>query len=283
MGCNGPGASHAGPRTVVDDAGRTVAVEAPAMRVVSMLPAVTDMIVALGAADRLLLRTAYDTDPRIGHLPSLGHSLAASAETLVALRPDLVIESTALDPIDGPPLERIGLAVYEADVQSVADIGSTLERLGDLLGLEERADSMRRAIADGLSRVRDAVAGRSRPTVLYLIWPTPPRIAGPGSFIDQIINVAGGRIAFEEADIEWPIVSLESIVLRDPDWVVLGDGGSDVRYRQIQEAPGWRDLSAVREGRVVRVESNLFDRPGPRVIEAARLLASVLHPDVHIR
>jgi iron complex transport system substrate-binding protein len=269
---------------VVDDAGRTVAVDAPATRIVSLVPSVTDLIVALGEADRLLLRTAYDADPRVAHLPSLGHSLAASVESLVAMRPDLVIQSTSLDPADGPPLDRIGLPVYETDVQSVAGIGRTLERLGVLLGLEERADSMWRAIAGGLERIRTEVAGRPRPTVLYLIWPSPPSVAGPGSFIDEIISAAGGRNAFGDAEVEWPVVSLESIVVRDPDYIVLGDGGPDGRrYRQIEDAPGWRDLSAVREGRIVRVESNLFDRPGPRVVEAALLLASALHPDIRIR
>jgi iron complex transport system substrate-binding protein len=269
---------------VVDDAGRTVAVEAPATRIVSTLPSVTDLIVALGASDRLLVRTSYDTDARIAHLPSLGHSLTASAEWIVALRPDLVIRSTALDPADGTQLQRIGLPVYEADVRSVAGLRRTLERLGVLLDLEERADSMWRAIDDGLGLVRSAVAGRPRPTVLYVIWPSPPRTAGSGTFIDEIIEAAGGRNAFADAEIEWPVVSLESIVLRDPDYVVLGDGGAKATlHRPIDDSPGWRELSAFREGRVLRVESDLFDRPGPRVVEAARLLALALHPDVSIR
>jgi len=279
--CGATAETRNGHTTVIDDAGHVVAVDAPALRIVSTLPSVTELIVALGAGDRLLVRTAYDTDPRIAHLPSFGRTLSPTPEALVPYRPDLVIRSAAVDMGGRTPLEVLGLRVYVADVQSTADIGSTLERLGVLLDLRERADSLRHALDDGLEQVRVAVSGRPRPTVLYLIWPDPPQTAGRGTFIDEVITAAGGRNAFADLRIEWPEVSLEEIVRRDPDFVVLPQGSSHATaLPPIHDAPGWRDLTAFRERRIVLVDTDLFNRPGPRVVQAARTLAAALHPGV---
>jgi iron complex transport system substrate-binding protein len=281
--CGASADTRNAPDAVIDDAGRVVAIGAPALRIVSTLPSVTELIIALNAADRLLVRTAYDTHPRVAHLPSFGRTLSPTPEALVPYGPDLVIRSADASMGGRTSLEALGLRVYVADVQSTADIGATLDRLGLLLGLRERADSLRRALENGLDSVRSAVSGRPRPTVLYLIWPDPPQTAGPGTFIDEIITAAGGRNAFADLRIEWPQISLEEIVRRDPDFVVLPQGSSHATaLPPIHNAPGWRDLTAFRERRILLVDTNLFNRPGPRVVEAARTLASALHPDVRL-
>jgi iron complex transport system substrate-binding protein len=279
--CGASADTRSTPDTVIDDAGREVAVDAPAFRIVSTLPSVTELIIALGAADRLLVRTAFDMHPQIAHLPSFGRTLSPTPEALVAYHPDLVIRSADASMGGRTPLEMLGLRVYVADVQSTADIATTLDRLGVLLGLRARADSLRRALESGLDSVRIAVSGRPRPTVLYLIWPDPPQTAGRGTFIDEVITAAGGRNAFDDLRIEWPEISLEEIVQRDPDYVVLPQGSSHATaLPPIHNAPGWRDLTAFRERRILLVDTDLFNRPGPRVVEAARTLAAALHPEV---
>lgn len=282
--CDGPavrGAAARGLTEVVDDAGRTVSVPAPARRIVSTLPSVTELIVALGAADRLVARTAYSVDPRIADVPSLGWTLSPSAEAIIGFEPDLVVQPEDLAGRAWAPLETAGLRVYLADVQRTADIYATTRRLGVLLGVPSRADSLVHRLEAGLDTIRRAVAGRRRPTVLYLIWPRPPQTAGPGTFIDEVITAAGGRNAFADSPIRWPQVGLEEIVRRDPDVIVLPQGTSHATpFEMVDGAPGWRDLTAFREGRVVPVQSDMFNRPGPRVVEAARALADALHPEV---
>lgn len=282
--CDASAYARAGATTLVDDADRIVAVDSPALRIVSLLPSVTELIVALDAADRLLIRTEYDADARLAHLPSFGRTLSPSAEALIQLRPDLVIRGTERGMGGGAPVDALGLREYVADVQTIEDIGVMVDRLGVLLGLPERADSLRTSLEHGLAAVRAAVGGRPRPTVLYLIWPYPPQTAGPGTFIDQLITAAGGRNVFADLRIQWPQVSLEEIVRRDPDYVVMPqNGASGAAMPSIRNAPGWRTLGAFREGHIVFVESDLFNRPGARVVEAARLLAEVLHPEVQLR
>ncbi|MGH7578329.1 MAG: ABC transporter substrate-binding protein [Longimicrobiales bacterium] len=263
----------------MDDAGRLVSVSPRPKRIVSTLPSVTELIVALGAADRLVARTRYDTDPRIADVPSLGLTLTPSAEAILAFEPELVIGGGDWGARGWPLLESAGLRIYLANVQRTADIYSTARRLGTLLDIPVSADSLIRRLEAGLDTVRRAVAGRPRASVLYLIWPRPPQTAGPGTFIDEVITAAGGRNVFADSPIRWPQISVEEILRRDPDVIVLPQGRSHATpFEMVDGEPGWRDLTAFREGRVVRVESDLFNRPGPRVAEAARTLSRALHP-----
>lgn len=280
IGCRGPADGGSGFGAVTDDAGRTVSVGAPASRVVSTLPSVTELVVALGAEDRLVARTAYDADPRLSDLPSFGWTLTPTVEAILPYEPDLVVQGEDRTGRSPAVLEAVGVRLYVADVERTADIYSTARRVGTLLGIPAQADSLVARLEAGLDSVRQAVAGRSRPSVLYLIWPQPPQTAGSGTFIDEVITAAGGRNVFADSPIRWPQISLEEVVRRDPDFVVLPQGESHATpFPSIDGAPGWRGLTALREGRVVLVNSDLFNRPGPRVVEAARTLAEALHPE----
>lgn len=278
-GCGPPGPSGGSSDPfVVDDAGRPVRVAPWARRVVSTLPAVTELVVALGAADRLVARTAWDTDPRLAHLPDLGRTLAPGAEAIVGLAPDLVVTGPdAAGTSLVRHLESLGRPVYVAELRGIEDIHHTLERLGRLLGLPGPADSLAAEIRAGLARARERYASAPRPTVLYVLWHDPPLTVGPGTFIDELIGIAGGANVFGDAASPWPSVSLEEVVIRDPDYVVIPRGAdAPARPAWLAERAGWRDLSAVREGRVVTVDSDLFHRPGPRVVEAADVLGRAL-------
>lgn len=262
---------------VTDGAGRTVALDAPARRVVSMMPAVTEWIIAMGAADRLVARTDFDDQPVIDSLPSVGGGLNPSVEWLAARHPDLVVAWP-----DAPSrsliarLEALGIAVYAAPSETIEAGLRTALDLGTLLGRENAA---RAAVADvnaGLDSVARAVAGRDRPRVLFLIGLDPLMAAGPGTFVDQLLRRAGARNALADLDILWPQLSLEEVVRRAPDVVIAGTTTPDPLSR-LRKEPGWRDVPAVREGRVYAVDPNLVNRPGPRMDEAAVLLARVIH------
>lgn len=269
---------------LTDDAGREVRLAAPAARVVSLLPAATDVVVALDAADRLVARTDYDTHASLAALPSVGGGLTPSIEWLAALQPDLVISwRDAQSRTLVQRLDELGIPVYAANPESVADAERLTRQVGRMLGLDARADSLAasfRAALDGVrQRLDDARAGT--PSVLYLISVDPPRAAGPGTFVDELITAAGGRNAFDDAGALWPEVSLEEVVRRQPDVVVVATGGADARtLARFETAPGWRDLRAVRAGRVVAVDTDLFNRPGPGLARAVVQLAAILHPDL---
>ena len=126
--------------------------------------------------------------------------------------------------------------------------------------------------------LKTTVAGVPALTALYVTWHDPPMTTGPGTFIDSIITVAGGQNIFSAATGDWPQVSMEEIVRRDPDVVILPVNLGDPSVAWLDKTPGWRDLRAVRTDRVLLVDTDLFSRPGPQVVEAAIQLARLLHP-----
>jgi ABC-type Fe3+-hydroxamate transport system substrate-binding protein len=250
----------------------------PAHRVISLVPSVTDFIVALGAADRLAGRTDYDRDARIAEVPSVGGTLDPSVERILSLRPDLIISWEELEssPVRAQ-LDRLNLPVRRVRVQTLADVRSVVTELGRWFDLQARADSMLRALDDTLAAVRAAAGRRVSLTVFYLVQLDPPVTAGAGTFVDDLIAVAGARNVFSDVTGAWPVVALESIIERHPDLVLWARPPGGAPWRQaLRGYPGWFQIAAVREGRVLVVDPDLFDRPGPSLGRAARRLNQVL-------
>ncbi|MEO5510587.1 MAG: cobalamin-binding protein [Longimicrobiales bacterium] len=273
-------APHSDSVSVTDDVGTVVTLAAPAQRVISMIPAQTEIVKILGGTGRLVARTQWDKDPDLAHLPSTGNALSPSVEWLVAQHPDLVIawpDNDARNVIN--QLRPLGIPVYSSRVESVAEITSMIRRLGTLLGEDARADSLARTLNAQLDSVRAAVAGETRPTVLYALSIDPPMAAGVNTFVGALIDAAGGRTLFEELDALWPQVSLEEIVRRQPDVILLPVGESTSgSAAALRTRPGWRDLKAVKNNRVYEVDADLFHRPGATLGRAARMTARLLHP-----
>lgn len=254
--------------------------EAP-QRIVSLIPSATETIVALGAADRLVARTSFDVDPALAQLPSVGQGLTPSLELLTTLEPDLVVawpDNASRSVI--ARLERFGVRIYTPQVQTLGDLRQAIGELGALLGLERAADRLIASTDADLRAVRAAVADRGRPGVFYVVWYEPPMTAGPGTYIDELIAIAGGRNVFADAPGLWPQVSMEEVVRRQPDIVLIAQTEENpIDVERLGSSVGWRELRAVREGRLIQVEANLYNRPGPRVAMAARRLAALLHPE----
>jgi iron complex transport system substrate-binding protein len=263
---------------VTDDAGREVRLQVPARRVVSLVPAATEVLLALGAADRIVARSDYDSDPRVAHLPSVGGGLTPSIEWIAAAKPDLVIawpDDRARSVLSR--LANVGIPIYAARIDGIEDTDRTTRNVGKLVGEPLRADSINAAARDTVRAVQQRVAGLPRTNVLYLIELDPPMSARPGTFIDEIINIAGGRNIFPEAKSGAQQVSLEEIMRRNPDHIlvsVFGFSGDE----PLSQRPGWRDVNAVRQGRVTVLDANVFNRPGPGISANASALARILHP-----
>ncbi len=265
--------------SATDDLGRTVTLERPATRIVALVPSVTETVVALGAGDRLVARTDYDTSPEVAHLPSVGGGLDPSIEALLSLRPDLVV-AWAQDrtPELRERLGGFGIPVFAVSTQDTADVFANIERMGALIGEDPEARALSARIRGELEEVRRSVEGREAPRVFYAVGTEPPMTAGPETFVIQLLELAGGRTIFPEVGSHWPVVSLEAIVRRQPEVIVLPVGDhSDRRARHLAGRPGWREMEAVRAGRVVEVPVDLMNRPGPHIAEAARQLRNALH------
>ncbi|HEX6558992.1 MAG TPA: helical backbone metal receptor [Longimicrobiales bacterium] len=257
-----------------DDAGRVVQLPQGARRVVSLLPTVTDLIVAMGQSQRLIARTDYDVDPRLARLPSIGGGLTPSIEWLAAQRPDLVVSW----PDNGSrslvtKLNSIGVTVYAARPESITDALRIIRNLGVLLAATSSADSLAHAIQSSLDSTRRAVANLKVVRTAYVLSIDPPTVAGPNTFIDELIGIAGGENVFADVAQPWPQVNLEELLRRDPDVLVLAGESSRDSQAALQRLPGWRDLRAVRAKHVYRVSPDYFNRSGPLMPRAARELS----------
>jgi iron complex transport system substrate-binding protein len=279
--CGAGGEPGDGVILVRDGAGRAVRLEAPARRVVSMIPALTDWAIAMDAGDRLVARTDYDHHPALGGLPSVGGGLDPSVEWLAALGPDLVLAWP-----DAPSrslvsrLEHLGIPVYTAPSQTVEQALAAALDLGTLLGAEEEAAAAVARVGAGLARVSATVDGRPRPGVLFLIGLDPLMAAGPGSFVDQLVERAGGRNVLAHLSSPWPHLSLEEVVRIAPDVVILASPGGEGLATSLRSRPGWREVPAVRARRVHAVDPDFVNRPGPELHEAAARLSALIHPDL---
>jgi iron complex transport system substrate-binding protein len=269
------------PLSVVDDAGRTVSLERPARRVISLIPAQTEIVKLLAGPAVLVARTQWDHDEQLAHLPSIGNALTPSVEWLAAQRPHLIVawpDAQSRDVVQR--LTGIGIPVYASRVESIADIRSVIERLGVLLDAGGQATALVQELDAQLDAVRAFAAGRPKPRVLYLLNVDPPTVAGPGTFVDEVISVAGGENVFSDLRQLWPQISLEEVVRRQPDVIIRASERAIADpLAGLEGRAGWRELTAVRSGRVHGVDPDLFNRAGVTVGRAARLMAEHLHAD----
>jgi len=268
---------------VTDELGRTIEVPQPVRRIVSLAPNLTETVYALDAGDRLVGDTNVDDYPDAAKaLPHVGAVLAPSLEQIVALHPDLVLATNDLNRrVTVEALARMGLAVYVTDPLSIDDVLNSTARIARLIGAGQRGDA---AIAEMRARL-DALAQRlaSVPPrrVLFVVWTAPLTSVGEHTFLNDELVRAGGQSVVEIAD-GWPQISLEYVLKLQPEYLVFAGSLSEANAPPVEELaklPGWRDLDAVRDGKIA-VVSEEIDRPGPRMVDAIEQLAHLLHPEV---
>lgn len=277
----GPAPSTGGDTVrVADDRGDTLALSRPADRVVSLVPAATEVLFALGAGDRLVGRTRYGTHPPAARsVPSVGEGVRPSVERVIGRRPDAVVVYAGSGNRGSiRRLEELGVPVLALEHNTIPQFVRNTRRLGALTGRVGAADSLVRAVRRRLAAVGGLTAGRRPVSVYYDVWPDPPRTIGSGSYLDSLITLAGGRNVFGDRPGPSPKVSLEAVVAREPDVILFPRGVGSGDRAPPEARPGWRSLGAVRRGAVRRVDGELLHRLGPRLGEAAAHLAAALHP-----
>lgn len=282
--CNGQSPARGEPAadrpiTVVDDDGRSVTLPHAPGRILSLVPSATETIVALGAGRRLVGRTRYDRDGSIADLPVVGGSLDPNLETIVGLTPELVVTWSGGTRAEiRRSLDAAGIPTLNLSLQDTTDAFRGVTLLGDALGIPLQAARLLRQLRDSLTETRRLAASEGRRRVFYVVYNDPPMTMGPGTFIAQILDLAGGENVFADAAMNWPTVSLEQVVRRDPDLVVLPVGEMPARtLERLGSEPGWKDLRAVRRGCVVRVDAEVVNRPGPNIARAAEQLRTAIH------
>ncbi|MEB2359830.1 MAG: cobalamin-binding protein [Bryobacteraceae bacterium] len=263
---------------------------APA-RIVSTAPSITETLYALGLGPRVVAVTTYCRyPPEVVRKPKIGSFLNPNLEVILGLRPDLVIihrNPTGL----ARRLQDMGLKTLEVDQQTMADVFTSMHAIGAAAGVPEAARAVERAIRAQLEQVRSKTAKLPHPRTMFLAGRTPGAIegmvaAGGGSYHHELIEIAGGKNIFESATGAYPKVSLEEVLSRDPEVIIdmgeMSDPAGVTEERKRAVVALWHKypvLSAVRNGRVYAVASDIFVVPGPRMVEAVRAFAAMIHPE----
>jgi iron complex transport system substrate-binding protein len=273
--------------TLTDSLSRTVTLAGPAQHVVSLAPSNTEILYALGAGAVVAGRDDFsDYPPQVTQVPSIGsESPHVNAEAIVALHPDLVLAAGITSPDDVAALAKLGLTVYAtSNAGNMDDIYKDILAVGKLVGAADKANALVNSMRARIAAVQSKAATvTAHPIVFYELDatdPAKPWTAGPGSFVDQLITLAGGTNAGNIAKDAYVQLSLEQLVTENPDIIVLGSatfGGQTPAL--VAARPGWQDIKAVKNHAVYTFDDNLISRPGPRVVDGLEKLAALIHPE----
>jgi iron complex transport system substrate-binding protein len=264
-----------------DDFGDTVVLGNSPKRVVSLNPATTEIIFAIGAGDRLVGRTHWDLyPPAASKVPDLGTGIRPNVEAVLGARPDLVLLYASVD--NRPAAARLqaaGIKTLSLKIDHIADFHRAVRLIGRLLGDSAQAAVVADSVQRTLDRVRSATSGLPAPTVFWHIWDAPLITIGRGSYMNELVEIAGGRNVYADMPDVSPTVGIEDVLRRNPQYIITGPEGST----KIQSDPRWSIAPAVKAGRILVADTALVGRPAVRLGEAAIQLATLLHPEIATR
>jgi iron complex transport system substrate-binding protein len=269
--------------TVEDQLGRSLELPINPQRIVALAPSVTEIIFALHQEKRLMGVTRYSDYPvEASELPRVGSYIRLDLEKIVALNPDLCIATK-----DGNPKELVNrlqsmkIPVYVVDPRNLETVIRTIVEIGSLLNTDERADMLAKNMQNRLQRIRELVAGTEhRPRVFIQIGISPIISAGSNTFIHDLVLLAGG-INVAAGSSAYPRFSREQVLALSPDVIIITSMARKSPFEKVKDDwSRWSDMPAARNQRIFVVDSDIFDRPSPRLLEALELLITLIHPEL---
>jgi len=263
-------------REVTDDLGRRVVVPTKIRRIVSLAPSLTENIFAVGAGDRLVGDTTYCNYPEEAKsIQKVGDTLSPNLETIVALKPDVVFVSTAsqLESFKNV-LEQNHIAVYVTNPNSLDAVLTDLRTLGDLLGTVDRTSELLNELQERIAGVTQNVEGERAVPVFVQISKEPLFTIGKDSFVTALVAKAGGRSVTADVASGYPKLSKETAVALNPEVIILSESDDNREPNEV-----FKNSTAVKTGRVYKINADVLSRPGPRLVEGLEKIARDLHPD----
>ena len=272
-----PAATEQFPVTITDDAGRSVEIAARPERIVSLAPANTEILFALGAGDRVVGVTSFDDYPaEVVNIAKVGDFTGPNLEAVAAANPDLVLVTGGVQADVITKLEQLGATVLSVDPQTLAGLYEDISEVGLAIGASEASAAVIEQMQSEVAKISDAVASKEPVTAFVEIAQNPLYTVGSATLMDEMVSLAGGKNVVTEAG--YVPYSTEQLVKADPQ-VYLATLGSMSDPSALRERAGFESLQAVKNERVYVLDDNLVSRPGPRVVEGIRQIAEALHPD----
>ncbi len=273
--------------TYTDGRNRSVALAGTPERIVSLTPAGTEMLFAIGAGPQVVGRDEFSDYPaEVKDLPSVGGSMGDyNFEAVTALKPDLVLAGAINTPEQIKALEDLGISVYVlANPTDFDGLFVQLQTLGQITGKTTEATALVADLQTRVQAVEQKIMPLSyAPLVFYELDgsdPAKPWTSGPNTFISKMIRMAGGFNLGDALGSDWAQISQEELIKQNPAIILLGDAAYGVTAEQVARRPGWEAIQAVKDGNILPFDDNLVSRPGPRMVDGLELLARLLHPGV---
>lgn len=267
--------------SVLDDFGNEIVLEGPAQRIISLAPSNTEILFAIGAGDRVIGVTTFDDYPEeVLQIEKIGDFNGMNLERIIELEPDLVINYGEGITEETQRLVEAGIQIAGFEPESIEEIIETIERIGLLTGNSAEAEALSKGMLDKEAELIEKVKGLETKKVFYEIWHEPLMAAGPGSFVDQLILLAGGVNVAGDAESEYPQFDLEQLIERNPQVYLTANDLPEKTVESIKERPGYENIDAIKNGQIYLLDGNIMSRPGPRIIEALEILMKAIHPEI---
>ena len=277
------------PQTIemTDGLDRAVSLAAPAQRIVSLAPSNTEILFALGASSQVVGRDDFSDDPEQAlAVPSVGGSMGSyNLEAITALNPDLVLAAEINTPDQVQSLQDLGITVfYLSNPVDLEGMYNNLTIVGQLTGHSTEAETLVASLQKRVDAVNTAVANAATtPVVFYELdgsEPSKPWTTGSGTFLDALITQAGGVNAAADLNGQYGQLSIEALLLRNPDIILLGDAAYGMTAEQVAARPGWNALTAVQTNQIYGFDDDMVSLPGPRLVDGLETLAKLIHPEL---
>ncbi|GHV66429.1 ABC transporter substrate-binding protein [Spirochaetia bacterium] len=273
-----------GQNTITDALGRPLSVSGDNRgyyrRIVSLTPAVTEILFAIGAGGQTVGITEYcNYPPEAQSLKRVGGFSGAqvSVEQIAALKADLVILSAEMHRRIIGLLDELAIPSFAVEPRNLSEVYETIAIIGELTGHVDGAATVIGEMQTKIASAEEQVRGKDKPGVFWVLQDEPLLTAGGGTFINEIITLGGGRNIFGELEEQWPLIAPEQVFLRRPDWILSGNDAPPPDRTALSRRPGWAEIPAIKNNRVRQVDADIFYRYGPRFADAVLVIAEMLH------
>ncbi|MFA5316523.1 MAG: cobalamin-binding protein [Dehalococcoidales bacterium] len=275
------------PIELIDQAGNTVSISRMPEKIVSLAPSNTEIVYALGLQDKLVAVTEHcDYPEEAKSKPKIGGFSSVDIEKVVALQPDLVLATSRHEEDITPELVRLGFTTLTLNPKNLDEVMAAISLTGRAAGAEDRADQL---VAEMKARIKavtdrtDTLAESQRPRVFYLLWHDPLMTAGPKVIISELITMAGGINIAAGLDGDYPKMSLEAMIIADPEVIIADSGHGDgeiLSFTFAQSESRLETIAARQNDRVYKIDSDIVTIAGPRIVAGLEEMARLIHPEI---
>jgi iron complex transport system substrate-binding protein len=261
------------PVILTNNYGKNVTINNPPTRIVSLAPSNTEILFSLGLGEKVVGVTEYDNYPEEAtQKEMIGGFTSVNIEKVLSLNPDLVLATGGVQIDVVEKLRDIGLKVVVIDARNLGEVLENIMTVGKITGSEKEAQSLNKILQERITTIKFAQPNK-RPKVVYVVWGDPLMVAGPDTFANDLIETAGGENVFSDAVTQYPQISMESVVERNPEIIITGHH-SQMNLTQLKDEAQWKEIRAVKNNRLHTIDADIVSRAGPRIVEALEQFAS---------